>query len=158
MFKIKPKKEEAPIMVDTKHQEYIERFRHDDEIIIPKLKEDMDQCKMLNKLDKVKLLEQRVNAIQQEHLQYYLNNNIHIFAYFEEKKNISDCKLEKKVLLNKFFNLDKSTNTVQKLNTHDIQYLTNIQENYINTDQYIYDVSICKKCNKGELIQVDFEG
>ena len=99
MFKLKTSKkiEESPIMVDTKHQEFIERFKHDDEIIIPKLKEDIIQCKQLNKLDKIKLLEQRVNAIQQEHIQYYLNNNSHIFAYFEEKKNISDCKLEKKV-------------------------------------------------------------
>jgi hypothetical protein len=161
MFKLKPSKkieETATVMVDTKHQEFMDQFKEDDEVIIPKLQEEIEQYKQLDKMDKVKILEQKINSIRQKQIQYYLTNNHHIFAYFEEKKNISDCKVEKKIILNQFFNLDKSSNKVQKMNTHAMQYLTNIQENFINTDQYIYNTSVCQKCKRGELIQVDFEG
>ena len=42
-FKVKPNKKMEDMMikmVDTKHNEFVERFKHENEILIPKLKEE----------------------------------------------------------------------------------------------------------------------
>ena len=48
--------------------------------------------------------------------------------------------------------------TLKKKNNFVNKYLINIDDSFINIDNYINISNICKSCNKGELIPVDHEG
>ena len=85
----------------------------------------------------------------------------HIFDYFESKKNISNGLNNEKVKsLNNFFNIstdnqsiksDESLNSVQS-------YFQNINETFIDQNNYIFPTDICNVCKKGELIPIEYEG
>ena len=85
----------------------------------------------------------------------------HIFDYFESKKNISNGLNNEKVKsLNNFFNIstdnqsiksDDSLNSVQS-------YFQNINETFIDQNNYIFPTDICNVCKKGELIPIEYEG
>jgi hypothetical protein len=154
-FKLKPSKKFEEIMikmVDTKHNEFVEKFKEENNVLIPKLKEDYKNEKDAFKASKLK---KQIKTIQDEQMCYYLDNGIHLFSYFEEKKGISEKKSNIK-LLNSFFKLEKQPDT-QNMTNHAMHYLKNI-DNYLPSEEYIYNTSICKKCDKGELIHVDYDG
>jgi hypothetical protein len=156
-LKSKPiKKEDLAIyMLDEKHTDFMKRFAHENTILIPKLEKE---CLMETNPSKQKNLLKRIKAIQNSQLEYYLTNSNHIFSYFENKKDISECKSKVKIL-HQFFNPDKKIDEVSEtLTTHSLEYLKNIDEAFLSSDTYIYNTAICKKCNQGELIHVDYEG
>ena len=156
-FKPKPTKKIDDVvvqMLDTKHQEYVERFETETNVIIPKLQAE---AIIESNPSKLSSIQHQIQKIQEEQLNYYLDNSKHIFAYFEDKKGISENKSKIK-LLNNFFNIDRSGDTSHKLNRHAIQYLRNVDDTFIPSDQFIYSTSICSKCGNGELIHVDYEG
>lgn len=154
-FKPKPNKKIDDVaiqMLDTKHMEYISQFEKESTVIIPTLIKELE-----NETDphKIYQLTKQIAKLKENQMTYYLDNSKHIFSYFEEKKNIS--KNSKVTVLNTFFNLEKPV-AVQKMNSHAVQYLRNIDDSFLTSDQFIYDVFICKKCGRGELIHVDYEG
>jgi len=157
MFKTKPVKKFDDIviqMLDTKHQEHVDKFEHETTVVIPammtELENETDPHKILN-------VQSKIQTMKDAHLVYYLDNSKHIFSYFEEKKGIIEGK-SKVTILNNFFNLDKQIVKRDKINGHAIQYLRNIDDSFLQSDHFIFDSSICKKCHKGELIHVDYEG
>jgi len=155
-FKPKPSKKIEDVviqMLDTKHQEYVERFERESSTI-PILLDEMAKETDPHKISKISL---QINTIKQNELSYYLDNSKYIFSYFEEKKSISDCKSTRKVL-NSFFNIEKPTDNIKKMNKHAVNYLRNIDDSFLQSNQFIYNTSICSKCGKGELIHVDYEG
>lgn len=156
-LKHKPiKKEDLAIhMLDSKHTCFVQRFTQENLTILPSLKEEL-----LNEPDlhKQRRIMKKIKDMEDFQMQYYLNNCNHIFSYFEDKKEISECK-SKITILHQFFNPDKKAEEVSaKLTTHSLEYLKNIDESFLSGDSYIYNTSICKKCNQGELIHVDYEG
>jgi hypothetical protein len=153
-FKIKnPKKIEDVViqMVDSKHNAYVERFREENQLI-----KNWKEESRASDPKKQAVLRKKIKDTQQNQLHYYLDNGNHLFSYFEEKKGISEKKTNVK-LLNAFFKVDKEPNT-QKMTNHAIQYLKNIDDSYLPSEDYIYNTSICSKCRKGELIPVDYDG
>ena len=155
-FKLKPTKKMEDIMikmVDTKHNEFVDRFKTENETLIPKLKEECT-----TEIDPIKQtkLKKQIHDIQEAQLRYYLDNGHHLFSYFEEKKGISEKRSTIK-LLNQFFKVDSLPDT-QSMTNHALHYLKNIDETYLPSEEYIYNTSICKKCNQGELIPVDYDG
>ena len=155
MFKLKPikKPEEAVTqMVDSKHKEFVDKFNQENDIIIPRLKkecEDETDCIKIGKLKK------QMKQYKDNQIDYYLNNGNHIFSYFEEKKGINDKSSVK--LLNTFFKIEKEVDT-QTIQNHALHYLQNIDTAYLPSDQFVYNTFVCRKCNQGELIHVDYEG
>jgi hypothetical protein len=93
--------------------------------------------------------------------QYYLSNSKYIFDYFENKKEISNGNTKTKIL-NSFFKIDGENDRVNELtslnNNNVKKFLSNIDESFINVNDFMFQTDICKHCNVGELIPVEHEG
>ena len=92
---------------------------------------------------------------------YYLNNSKFIFDYFENKKEITNGT-NKTTILNSFFKVnDKSfdENELNRVNENNVQkFFTNLDQTFININDYICVTDICQSCNKGEMIPIEHEG
>ena len=157
--------------LDSKHKKYLEEFDNEQNIILPKLINDhtlllkkfrSNKCSFDEKLDikyQIQQIIAKINKIKNNKKQYLLNNSQYIFQYFEDKKNISEC-VNKPKLLDIFFNIkDISDNTNSEISVTNIQkYFTNTDINYVNVNSFINPINICKYCNNGELIPIDYEG
>ena len=66
----------------------------------------------------------------------------------------------KTTMLNEFFNVNKKeindTNAKERSNVQ--KYLTNVDETFLDINNFVMQTDICETCNKGELIPVDHEG
>jgi hypothetical protein len=93
--------------------------------------------------------------------QYYLNNSKYIFDYFENKKEISNGNNKTKIL-NSFFKIDTSTERVNELtsmNDNNVKkFLSNIDQTFININDFTFQTGNCQHCKTGELIPVEHEG
>ena len=93
--------------------------------------------------------------------QYYLSNSKYIFDYFENKKEISNGNTKTKIL-NSFFKIDGENDRVNELtslnNNNVKKFLSNIDESFINVNDFMFQTDVCKHCNIGELIPVEHEG
>ena len=93
--------------------------------------------------------------------QYYLSNSKYIFDYFENKKEISNGNTKTKIL-NSFFKIDGESDRVNELtclNNNNVKnFLSNIDQSFINVNDFMFQTDICKHCNIGELIPVEHEG
>ena len=108
--------------------------------------------------DKVKEIDHEIKMLKQHKKQYLLNNSVHIFNYFESKKNISSGSGNTRTL-DTFFNIaDNSENLINKPDSTIQKYLSNIDSSHLNINNFIHSVDVCRSCNKGELIPVDHEG
>ena len=156
-FKPKPTKKIDDVvvqMLDTKHREYVQRFETETSVIIPKL---LEEASLETNPAKIAQIHETVNKMRESQLSYYLDNSKHIFAYFEDKKSISENK-SKTTVLNNFFNIVRTGDASHKMNRHAVQYLRNVDDSFLPSEQFVYPTSICTKCEKGELIHVDYEG
>ena len=92
---------------------------------------------------------------------YYLNNSRCVFDYFENKKEISNGT-NKTTILNSFFKLNNTSfdeNALTRANDNNVQkFFTNLDQTFININDYTYVTDICQSCNKGEMIPVEHEG
>ncbi len=92
---------------------------------------------------------------------YYLNNSRFIFDYFENKKEITNGT-NKTTILNSFFKVNDNTfdeNALTRANDNNVQkFFTNLDQTFININDYTYVTDICQSCNKGEMIPVEHEG
>jgi hypothetical protein len=92
---------------------------------------------------------------------YYLNNSRFIFDYFENKKEITNGT-NKTTILNSFFKVNDKTfdeNALTRANDNNVQkFFTNLDQTFININDYTYATDICKSCSKGEMIPVEHEG
>ena len=104
-------------------------------------------------------LQKKIRLLRRKEQDYLLTNSSLIHEYFENKKNIGVVEGAKTVLDN-FFQTqqvpnssidEKKQNTVEK-------YFANVDDQYLNFDNYVYEKDICQKCGKGELILVSQEG
>jgi hypothetical protein len=158
--------------LDGKHREIEKDFDRDKTEVIPELRA---KRKHLSKLlgtpnigieeeleikDKIKDINTQIQTIKRNKKDYYLNNNKHIFDYFENKKEVS-LDNNKTKILNSFFkiNVDKEDKDEESKNKDTIQkYLSNMDESFIDVNKYVFETDICQYCNRGELIPIDHEG
>jgi hypothetical protein len=168
------------VSLDKKHSEMLEEFKHNEEILIPKYNSEIDKLnKFLNntknktKHEKLEITENRIKdmkntiyKLQKGKKDYMLNNSKYIFSYFEDKKNITsniDTKVEiNNSKINQFFYLDAKIekvvpSTEDRTNIID-KYFYNINNSFINYDNYCYESDICTFCNKGEMVYAETEG
>ena len=169
--------------LDVKHKEFVNEFVTNDFKVIPRLK--LEKAELLTALeqqtvtsslnieqvleikDKIKVISDKIHNLKLNKKQYYLTNSNLIFDYFEHKKNVSDGKSNeihnaKNKLVNSFFKIkepekSKDDSTVQSANIVK-QYLTNIDDSFIDINSFILQSDICQVCHKGELIPHDDEG
>ena len=157
--------------LDCKHENFLQKFQDEQNILTPNLIESrlklLDQFKLeittfdekLEIKHKIKDIDAKIKEFKKNKNQYLLSNSKYIFEYFENKKSISEGTSQI-TLLDKFFNIkDLSYNAnIEKSITNIEKYLSNVDVNYININNFINNTDVCKACNEGELIPVDHEG
>jgi hypothetical protein len=159
--------------LDGKHKEIIDIFNNDKEEQIPILNEEKKTiCKRLKEnnltiderldlCDKLVEIKKKICIKKRNEKEYLLNNSSYIFNYFENKKRIADCS-NKTTLLDNFFKISNDDNSLnEELNKErkNIQtYMANVDESFLDINNFIVVTDICKYCNKGEMIAVDYEG
>ena len=175
--KLKYNKKSA-ITLDGKHKEFINEFSKNENDIIPELKNEKIELKeklesglglsveqKLDIIDRITEITRTIKEIKNSKKDYFLNNSKFIFDYFENKINISSgnsTNINKTKILNNFFKikeddsenklfLNKNNNIVQK-------YLSNIDDNFLDINNFVCQTDICKYCFKGELIPLEDEG
>jgi hypothetical protein len=157
--------------LDGKHKEIIDSIQKEETEVLPTLlKEKKDLTNKLNNMltieDRLELqdnltdLKEQISQIKKRKKEYLLNNSNYIFEYFENKKKIAECT-NKTTLLDAFFNKNKddlkeSIISNEKKNIQ--KYLTNVDDSFLDINNFIQQTDICRDCNKGEMIPVEHEG
>ncbi len=179
--KIKFNKKSA-VTLDTKHKEFLNEFSKDEtnvekykfeiHALKKKLNEKNDEISVedrLDILDRIEELKELIKDIKYKKKEYLLDNSKYIFEYFENKKNIStgiksqSTVTNKSKLVNNFFKIKEDispTQIEQNENNNNIvlKYLTNVSDDFLDINNFVYQTDICQVCNKGELIPLEDEG
>ena len=164
--------------LDEKHTEMLNYFNTIETITIPKIKEEIAQKKdLLKSLDRneieryMDLKDQITNnkntikTLLSKKKRYLLDNSKYIFDYFEQKKQISAGKDNQTVnVLHSFFKVrsknpdrsdpDKYTQSKKMYQ----EYWKNVNNEFINPQDYVVCSDVCQSCHKGELVPQDEEG
>ena len=159
--------------IDSKHKEIVDMINKDKEETLPllmnekrDLKNKIQNCNLsidqrLDLCDKLNEIREKIRLIHKKKKDYLLNNSSYVFDYFENKKKIADC-VNKTTLLDNFFKIKTEDSVLkEELNKEkqNIQtYLSNLDESFLDINNFIVATDICKFCNKGEMIAVDYEG
>jgi hypothetical protein len=158
--------------LDNKHREILEEIKEKETNKIPELRSTKKKLqKVLKKYkhltleqeleinDKIKEITKEISEIQKERKNYFLDNSKYVFDYFENKKQIAEGK-NKTTLLNQFFNKEKQTNSnSQQKETNTIKkYLSNVDDRFLDLENFIVSTDVCQNCHRGELIPIDTEG
>ena len=178
--KIKFNKKSA-ITLDTKHKEFLHEFSLDEDTILDykceiynlkqKLNDENKSLSIEEKLeitDKISELKEALKEIQNKKKDYLLDNSKYIFEYFENKKNIStgvksQTNSNKSNAINKFFKIkeeiDNEIDLIQNDNNNIVlKYLSNVSDDFLDINNFVYQTDICQVCKKGELIPLEDEG
>jgi hypothetical protein len=159
------------ITLDIKHKEMLIKFKKDFTGTKPELELEKKNLLLRLKSDKLSVderisicdilsnLKMKLKKIKKAEKDYLLNNSQYIFEYFENKKNIAECK-NKPTMLEHFFNTKDAV--MDEVKTKEIsyvhKYLTNINESCLDISNYTIQTDVCKFCNKGDLIPLEHEG
>ena len=167
------------VTLDNRHKEMQLHFLNVTNIIIPNLlKEKKELASVLNNEEEIRKIPVEKQLELKDHFsdikntlkthknnikQYYLSNSKYIFDYFENKKEISKGTNKTKIL-NSFFKINDSTdrdrtNELASINDNNVKkFLSNIDQSFINVNDFVFQTDTCKHCNVGELIPVEHEG
>ena len=168
------------ITLDGKHKEFLNEFSKYEIDTIPNLKIEKQELKKkleninndltleqkLDLADKINEITLKINDLKNKKKEYFLDNSKFIFDYFENKKNISNgsntISTNKNTLVNNFFKIkqeEDSSNIYQTKNNNIVQkYLSNIDDNFLDINTFVYQTDICQHCFKGEMIPLEDEG
>ena len=175
--KIKFNKKSA-ITLDTKHKEFLNEFSKDEDRVaeyryeLHQLKQELSNGKdlsvdqKLDLTDKISSVKEKIKQTKSKKIDYLLDNSKYIFEYFENKKNISagvkqEAITSKAKLVNNFFKIKEDDNlkTAQRENQNIVlKYLSNVSDEFLDINNFVYAVDICQFCHKGELIPLEDEG
>jgi hypothetical protein len=177
--KIKFNKKSA-VTLDTKHKEFLNEFSKDENSVLDykyqiqllkkKLEDEGDHLSIEEKLDikdNITSLKEIIKETKSKKKDYFLDNSKFIFEYFENKKNIStgsniNAVTNKTKLVNNFFKIkedDESNKIMQKDNSNIVlKYLTNVSDDFLDVNNFVYPTDICQVCHKGELIPLEEDG
>ena len=167
------------VTLDNKHKEFLNEFAVDERDNIPSMREEKSilKSKLENEkdtltieqkmdiTDRITEIKENIKSIKNKKKEYFLDNSKYIFDYFENKKNISNgssssnCLNSKNKFIEEFFKIN-NTNRNEVNNNHNIvqKYLTNIDDTYLDVNEFISQNNICQYCLKGELIPIEDEG
>ena len=165
---LKSKSGTAHMTLDDKHNEFLQKFREEDNVVIPQINAHVAQLKAqlktkmhiddhLRAKDELHSLRQTLSKLEKARRLYFVKNTKHIFDYFEEKKNISSGNTDNVKVLHTFFKA-KNSEPAKNTLTHANSYFINVDQKFIDGNKYVDPISVCRKCNKGEFIPMDFEG
>ena len=164
--------EKTVTTLDSKHRDIESEFMKETNETLPDLRAKKKYFTKLLQTDTDLLIDQKIeindtlyditkkiNNLKKNKKNYYLNNSKYIFDYFENKKDIS-MNNKKTKLLNSFFKINSDDDELHNtLNKDNIQkYLSNLDESFIDINNFIVETDICQSCRKGELIPIDHEG
>jgi len=176
--KIKVNKKKTTTL-DGKHKEMMSEFNRDEEDNIPRLREERESIRSLlhtnqeeptltqeqvfDYIDHINEIKNEISILKKKKKEYFLDNSKFLFDYFENKKNISngETTTKKTQLLDAFFkkNKDDVGAIIEQTNNNIFQqYLSNIDESFLDINAFVHSTDICRSCFKGELIPVDDEG
>ena len=96
--------QKAATTLDGKHTEIVNKFKNDEEVIIPNYKNEIENLeKRLNDKslnlnlsqtreinDRIKKLKLKIKKLEKAKKDYYLKNSDLIFSYFEQKKGLEE--------------------------------------------------------------------
>ena len=170
---IMPKK--SIITLDSKHKEIIDEIDNNKNVILPELvnqkkdilfrlkNDNLSIDENLDLRDKLHDIKQKISIIKKNEKQYLLNNSSYVFDYFENKKKIAeDTSNKTTTLLDDFFkvnNEDISQNEQLSQDKKNIQkYMSNVDNSFLDINNFVVSTDICQFCGKGEMIPVDYEG
>ena len=154
--------------VDSKHSEKMNEYRVKKKKIIKlkkqkrtyqeELKHTNDPSKVIELNDKICALKIKIQKETKDGKDYMLDNSKYIFDYFEKKKNISDDN-NKKIIVSNFFKVPDAKETVEQEDISETKkYFMNIDENYLDMDDFMKDGAFkCSNC-KGEQVPIESEG
>ena len=153
--------------LDKIHENMIEEINMGEDITIPKLKKEYEtlkkkykKCLIEEKLtiqDRLKEIKNEIKRLKSNKKNYLLENSKYVFEYFENKQDI-DKNENNKTTLDNFFNIKNNAKEIKKESNFSEKYLRNIDQTFLNMDNFIEKNDICKSCNNGELITVQNEG
>jgi len=167
----------SSITLDTKHKDFLNEFSKDEDYIRnykyeintlkQKLSEELTIEERLDIQDRITELKELINETKLKKKDYFLDNSKFIFEYFENKKNIStgtntQTVTNKTKLVNNFFKIkedDEVNKIIQKDNNNIVlKYLTNVSDDFLDINNFVYPTDICQVCHKGELIPLEEDG
>jgi hypothetical protein len=181
-FKPKPVKKikndkKIHFSLDVKHNEFLNTFEKDENDKLPQMKFDLSllqeklnsyengsislQIEQVMEIkDNIFELKKNIHLLQKRKIDYFLDNSKYIFDYFENKKKISQGEItNKNTMLNSFFKINNSEKIMDSTNNNIFsKYLSNIDDSFLNMDDFVMQSDICNHCFKGELIPMDDEG
>jgi hypothetical protein len=165
------------VTLDNKHKEFLNEFERDETDNIPNLKEEKNNLKLqlLNEkgllsieqkmdiTDRITEIKEAIKDIKNKKKEYFLDNSKYIFDYFENKKNISNGNSNninnKNKYIQDFFKISNITiNDTNNSNNIVHKYLTNIDDTFLDVNEFVAQNNICQYCFKGELIPIEDEG
>lgn len=173
----KKKGQPSSITIDEKHTQMLNEFHDIETYQIPELEQKLEQLKAklanldegsnidkkMELKDAIKETKAALKDLKQQKNNYLLNNASYIFNYFEEKKKVSENKLDNKIVLNSFFKIKTNNGgesepieKYQKSRNFYENYWKNVNKNYIDPQYLCQDY--CTRCGTGELIPQEEEG
>jgi hypothetical protein len=129
--------------------------------------------------DEINEIKKCISKLQNKKKEYYLNNVGYIFDYFETKKNISleepsskPIKNSKNEAVHLFFKIkkendgqheeeEKNEDNEQKETKEESivqKYLSNVDDFFLNVQEFVNPIDVCRFCHRGELIALEDEG
>lgn len=182
--KVKMSKKNSTTL-DGKHREFITEFGRDESDKIPKMKQERKMLRALlaengseiaveerlDIMDKIEEIGRMISGLKMKKKEYLLENSKYIFEYFENKKDISNVQLpgssvrqcapnSKTKMMNQFFKIkqteEEQGDQVSKNVVH--KYLCNVDESFLDINNYLTGSDLCKFCNIGELIPIEDDG
>lgn len=125
------------LTLDKNHDNKVKEFDHIENVVIPQLHKqkhellqklktnDIQFESQLDLKDEILEINKKIKELKYKKKQYYSKNVKYVFNYFEDKKNISNNKNEKKIVtknvVNKFFNIHKDDNDTTLTTTSSCQ-------------------------------------
>lgn len=160
----------APTL-DGKHKEITDELRKKRENEIPSLRKEYRNLRVriasgelkideeLKAKDRITEIKTTIREIKENERNYFLNNSELVFGYFENKIEVSEG-INKTTVLDKFFNKKSGANDnkFEKEDNNVKKYLTNVDETFLDIENYITETDICKTCRNGEMISIVHEG
>ena len=162
--------EKAATTLDSKHRQILEGLSHDETVVLPGLIEEKESLKnrireggvgvdvRLELIDRLKVVREQIKSISKAKTEYYLANSRYVFEYFESKKKIASGE-NRTTTLNAFFNVQGESEAAEADERNTVQqYLANVDETFVDMENYVAETDVCQVCHKGELIPVEHEG
>jgi hypothetical protein len=167
------------VTLDNKHKEFLNEFARDEISNIPTLREEKNNLKntlseenetlsieqRMDITDRINEINENIKNIKNKKKVYFLDNSQYIFDYFENKKNISSgssssISTNKNKFIEDFFKINTSNKNESNNNNNNIvhKYLTNIDDTFLDINEFVSQSNVCSYCFKGELIPIEDEG